>query len=297
MYESFYGFREKPFHVTADPSFLYPSQEHQEAMAHLTYGIQQRVGFLMITGEVGTGKTTLCKALLDKLPGETKTALVLNPALNPTELLQTIARDFGILRGKTGVASGRGRVSRGKLITLIEQFLLKQAATGKSAVVIIDEAQALSPSALEQVRLLSTVETVKSKLLQIVLIGQPELAEKLDRDRHLRALNDRISVRYNIQPLSAEEEVGAYIRHRLRAARGKRPPTFTPEAISAIARLSGGVPRRINRLCDQVLLAGFIQESLIIDEKLVEKARNEPSINTRVFEENSIENSLQGEWS
>lgn len=296
MYESFYGFREKPFHVTADPSFLYPSQEHQEAMAHLTYGIQQRVGFLMITGEVGTGKTTLCKALLDKLPGETKTALVLNPALSPTELLQTIASDFGILPGKTGTTTGRGRVSRGELIALIEQFLLKQAATGKSAVVIIDEAQALSPSALEQVRLLSTVETVKSKLLQIVLIGQPELAEKLDTDRSLRALNDRISIRYNIQPLSAEE-VGAYIRHRLCVAEGKRPPTFTTEAIAEIARISSGVPRRINRLCDQALLAGFVQESLIIDEKLMEKALNKPSENTRGFEENGVENSLQGEFS
>ncbi|MCM8811845.1 MAG: AAA family ATPase [Candidatus Omnitrophica bacterium] len=268
MYEAFYGFREKPFHVTADPAFLYLSRQHQEAMDHLSYGLQQRLGFLMITGEVGTGKTTVARALVDKLAGIIHTALILNPALSGTQLLQAIAKDFGILPDPK---TRRLPTNRGELIGLIENFLLKQAAAGSYCVLIIDEAQALSLQALEQVRLLSTVETTKAKLLQIILVGQPELIERLERNYRLRALKDRIAVKYHMQPLT-EEETGAYINHRLRVASAERQiPRFTEGAISKIASLSNGIPRRINRICDNALLAGFVHEAFTIDEKLVEE--------------------------
>ncbi len=269
MYEPFYGFREKPFHVTADPTFLFASHHHREALDHLRYGIRQRLGFLLITGEVGTGKTTLAKALVEELKSPVKTALLLNPSLNQTELLQAIGRDFGLsLNGKI-LARG---ITRGEIFKRIERFLIQEAHRGSTAVLILDEAQALSTGALEQVRLISNVETSKTKLLQIVLVGQPELTKRLSSDRRLRALNERIAVRYEIQPISSEE-VAAYITHRLRVAGSTRTPEFTPEAIETIARISQGVPRRINRLCDRALLAGFVGESWTINASMVEAPR------------------------
>ncbi len=262
MYQEFYGFRERPFHVTADPSFLYPSRHHQEAMAHLLYGIRERLGFLMITGEVGTGKTTLAKALVQRLENPSRTALILNPVMSGAELLRAIARDFCVF--PTARHSSRGEVLRA-----LEEFLLRSAESGSTAVLIIDEAQTLSASTLEQVRLLSNVETAKQKLLQIVLIGQPELAHRLDTQARLRALAGRIAVRYEIQPLE-EQEVGEYIEHRLQNAAGEARPFFTPEAVRRIARLSGGIPRRINLLCDQALVAGFVRESREISGAMVE---------------------------
>jgi general secretion pathway protein A len=187
--------------------------------------------------------------------------LILNPAFSGAQLLRAILQDFGLPpNGST----------RGELFQTITQFLLRQAAVGSIGVLIIDEAQALSSPALEQVRLLSNVETTKVKLLQIVLVGQPELAHRLKTDPRLRALHQRISVRYHIQPLSAEE-VAAYVAHRLRTAGSKGGPLFTPEAIHRIARLSQGVPRQINQWCDRVLLAGFVQGTKTLDETLVEK--------------------------
>ena len=263
MYEAFFGFREKPFHVTADPAFLYPSQEHQEALAHLIYGIRERLGFILITGEVGTGKTTLVKTLIGRLEGSTRSALILNPTLSATELLRAVLRDFGLETRKD---------SRSELLVAIEEFLLCEAESAGTAVLIIDEAQALSVSALEQVRLLSNVETAKRKLLQIILVGQPELDQRLAQDRRLRALQQRIAVRYRIQPLRPEEVAG-YVRHRLQAAGpgGLTPTRFTEGAVAVIAQKSGGVPRRINLLCDQALVAGFVRESQIIDESMVEE--------------------------
>ena len=262
MYETFYGFREKPFHVTADPSFLYPSRQHQEALAHLLYGIRERLGFLLITGEVGTGKTTLCKAVLNELRGPARTALILQPTLSPAQLLRAILRDLG---------QETARGSRGELLQAIERFVIQQAESDHTCVVILDEAQGLSAASLEQVRLLSNVETQKAKLLQIVLIGQPELSQRLSADHRLRALDQRIAVRYHIQPLD-EPEVSAYIQHRLRIAGAPAEVRFTDAATALIARSSGGVPRRINLLCDQALLAGFVKETRTIDESLVLRA-------------------------
>ena len=263
MYETFFGFREKPFHVTADPAFLYPSRQHQEAMAHMVYGIRERLGFIMITGEVGTGKTTLSKALVQRLEGPVRTALILNPVLSATQLLRAILRDFGVDPTSIG--------NRGDLLVAIESFLLEQAKIQGNAVLIIDEAQALSVSTLEQIRLLSNVETAKSKLLQIVLIGQPELSHKLARDPRLRALRQRIAVHYQVQPLS-KEDVTEYIRHRLQAAGSYGITRFTEAAIADIARITRGFPRQINLLCDQALVAGFVRESKEIDESMVQEA-------------------------
>jgi len=267
VYEAFFGFREKPFHVTADPAFLYPSREHQEALAHLMYGIRERLGFIMITGEVGTGKTTLAKTLVGRLEGPIRSALVLNPTLSASQLLRTVLRDFGLESGE-GPALPR---SRSDLLVAVEQFLLRQAESDGTAVLIIDEAQALSVSTLEQVRLLSNVETAKRKLLQIVLIGQPELDQRLAKDARLRALQQRIAVRYRVQPLRPEE-VAEYVVHRLQAAGPDGAARFTEGAVAAVARLSGGVPRRINLLCDQALVAAFVRESRAIDETMVEEA-------------------------
>ncbi len=272
MYETFYGLREKPFHVTADVSFLFPSRDHREAMAHLTYGIQQRLGFLMITGEVGTGKTTLAKTLLGQLHPPTRTALMLNPGLNGIQLLQAVLQDFGSWQGHTplGESTLPKKPTRGELLRRIEEFLLEVNRLGGDAVLIIDEAQAVSSSTLEMVRLLSNVESDKAKLIQIILIGQPELIQRFSTDRRLRALNERIAVRYHIQPLQ-KEEVASYIQHRLRTAGASHPPPFTPEAVAIIAEISQGIPRRINHLCDRALLAGFVQEHPVIDESLVKE--------------------------
>ncbi len=259
MYEAFYGFREKPFHVTADPTFLFPSRHHQEAMAHLVYGVRERLGFIMITGEVGTGKTTLAKALVHRLEGPVRTALILNPSYTGPQLLRAILRDFGLTPNKE------------RPLARLEQFLLEQAERGGNAALILDEAQALSASTLEQVRLLSNVETPKRKLLQIVLLGQPELTQRLANDARLRALQQRVAVRYQIQPLE-EREVAEYIRHRLHAA-GFEGSLFTEGAVRLIADAARGIPRQINLLCDQVLLAGFVRETREINEYVVEQVR------------------------
>lgn len=270
MYETFYGFREKPFHVTADPAFLYPSRQHREALAHLLYGIRERLGFILILGEVGTGKTTLAKTLIQKLTGPTQTALILNPTLNGTQLLRAVLRDFQDPNHPEEEPRWQ-TFSRGELLIAAERLLLRQAGRNGTAVLILDEAQTLSAAALEQIRLLSNIETDKAKLLQIVLIGQPELGQRLSRETRLRALQQRIMVRYHIQPLDLAE-ISAYIRHRLEVAGSQGKPYFTEGAIARVAEASRGIPRQINQLCDQALVAGFVRESLEIGESMVEEA-------------------------
>lgn len=268
MYESYYGFREKPFHVTADPAYLFPSRCHQEALNHLLYGVRERLGFGMITGEVGTGKTTLAKALLERLQPPIQTALILNPTFSPLQLLRVVVRDFGLEAepGRRSTGSGRGA-----LLETLERFLLGSAKAGGMGVIILDEAQGLSASALEQIRLLSNIETPKRKLITVILIGQTELEDRLRRDARLKALRERIAVRYCLSALD-ERQVAEYISHRLRVAGGPGPTLFAPEAIREIARRSQGIPRRINLLCDQALLAGFVRQVGTIDRAVLEWA-------------------------
>jgi general secretion pathway protein A len=264
MYEKFYGFQERPFNVTADPNFFYLSRKHQEAFSHLIYGIQDRKGIMEITGEIGTGKTTLCRALLNHLDRKTKTAFILNPYLSQLQLLQAIVADFGIN------TKARNKLT---LINALNEFLLQESAVGNNVVLLIDEAQNLSLKQLEQVRLLSNLETEKCKLLQIVLVGQPELWEKL-RTVNLRQLNQRIAVRYHILPLD-QDEVAEYIKHRLHVAGAKSKIEFSPDALEEVFCYTGGTPRLINILCDRALLAGFVLETNTISSDIIKKCIEE----------------------
>lgn len=248
MYESFYGLRESPFNITPDPRFLFLSQRHREAWEHLVFGITQRKGFIQLTGEVGAGKTTLCRALLEELDDRFETALILNPSLTSLQLLRAILKELG-LPTRTN--------DRGRALEQLDEFLLERARNGKDVVLIVDEAQDLSAELLEQVRLLSNLETDQRKLLQIVLIGQPELREKLDRP-DLRQLRQRILVRYHLGPLNLAE-TEHYVRHRLQLAGANGRPTLTRWAIRRIHRYAGGVPRLINAVCDKTLLCGFVE--------------------------------------
>lgn len=264
MYESFYGFQERPFNVTADPSFFYLSRRHKEAFSHLVYGIRERKGILEITGEIGTGKTTLCRALLNHLDKGTKSAFILNPDLSQVQLLQAIVADFGVnLKSRTKLV----------LINALNEFLLREANSGNNVLILIDEAQNLSAKQLEQVRLLSNLETEKYKLLQIILVGQPELCEKLQQP-NLRQLNQRIAVRYHILPLE-RDEIPEYIKHRLQVAGAKSKIEFEEEALEQIYNYSFGTPRLINILCDRALLAGFVFETNIITKQIINKCIEE----------------------
>ena len=264
MYNQFYTLTESPFNITSDPSFFFPSSRHEEAFTHLIYGIESRKGILVITGEIGTGKTTLCRALLNKLDDHTKTALILNPSFSELQLLQMIVKDLGIYVRKN---------NKLELVEAINKFLLEQSARGNNVAIVIDESQNLNIRQLEQIRLLSNLETEKEKLLQIILVGQPELLDKLN-NQALRQLNQRVTVRYHILPLKLEE-VGAYINHRLTTAGADKRLTFTDAAIKAVYENSGGTPRLINILCDRALLAGFVQESYTITDTIISQCAME----------------------
>ena len=247
MYNDYYGFRLSPFNITPDPRFLFFSDRHREAFNHLLFGIKERKGFIQLTGEVGAGKTILCRALLECLGDDYKTALILNPCLTELQLLTAVLDEYRLKAPK------QDRVS--KLDTL-NKFLLEQAAQGKDVVLIIDEAQDMSLELLEQVRLLSNLETDDRKLLQIVLMGQPELRDKLN-DPRLRQLRQRITVRYHLTPLS-KAEVDEYIHHRLTVSGGNGRPSFNRWALRKVYGYSKGVPRLINAVCDKTLLCGFV---------------------------------------
>jgi general secretion pathway protein A len=268
MYNGFYQFKESPFNVTSDPEFFFSSARHAEAFSHLVYGITQRKGIIVLTGEIGTGKTTLCRILLNKLDKSIRTAFVFNPRFSDIQLLQLIVKDFGI----TGQFKNKFDI-----ITALNEFLLQEASVGRNVVIIIDEAQNLSVKQLEQVRLLSNLETEKEKLLQIVLIGQPELDEKLKLPQ-LRQLNQRVSVRYHIPPLDPAD-LQRYIYHRLKiaslATQENMQVNFTEKAIDAVYQHSYGTPRMVNILCDRALLAGYAAETFTIDENIVNKCADE----------------------
>ena len=251
MYQSFFGFREMPFNITPDPRFLYLSPTHLEALQHLKYGVREKKGFIVLVGEVGCGKTTLCRRFLNELdPAHYDTALILNPRVTETQMLKAILIELG----ETKLAR-----SQNDLVAQMSRVLLDRIQQGRDIVLIIDEAQNLKFEVLEQIRLLSNLETDKQKLLQIVLMGQPELKEVLAREE-LRQLRQRILVHYELHPLTADD-MAHYIHHRLTLAGGNGRPSFTKWAMRAIHRGSKGIPRIVNNLCDKAMLAAFIRES------------------------------------
>jgi len=252
MYEQYYGFVQPPFTLTPDPRFLYRSESHEEAISQLQQAIRRKEGFIVLTGDIGTGKTTICRALLEQLEPSVFTSLILNPFLSVEELLREVLLDFGVV-SREGVRSGRiATASKHQLISALHDFLLSLRAIRGSAVLVIDEAQHLSPQVLEQIRIISNLETNESKLLQIVLVGQLNLLDVL-AEAEMRQLDQRISIRAQLKPLN-REEVEAYIAHRLWVARGSTAVTFEPAALDLVHAYTGGVPRIINLVCDRALM-------------------------------------------
>jgi len=266
MYLSFFGLSEKPFAITPDPRYLYLSERHAEALAHLLYGINESGGFIQLTGEVGTGKTTVVRTLLSRVPHHADVAVILNPRVTPVEFLLTICEELGL----SIEAADRDSVKQ--MVDALNRRLLSAHAEGRRIIVIVDEAQNLSAETLEQVRLLTNLETPTQKLLQIILIGQPELRDLLDRN-DLRQLAQRITGRYHLKPLSREETQG-YVRHRLRVA-GATGEIFTAGALRELHRLSSGIPRVINVTCDRALLGAYTRESRKVSAGLVRQAAGE----------------------
>lgn len=249
MYLEYFGFKSEPFSISPDPRFLFMSERHREALAHLLYGMKSEGGFVLLTGDIGTGKTTICRCLLEQLPEDSEVALLLNPKLTAAELLANICDELRI-------PYPSGTTSIKLLVDAINGFLLDVHAQGRRTVVIIDEAQNLDAEVLEQIRLLTNLETNTYKLLQIIMLGQPELKEMLERPE-LRQLSQRITARYHLAPLS-QPEVGDYIRHRMAVA-GVDRPIFPPASLRRIYRLTGGVPRLINVLCGRALLGAYVK--------------------------------------
>jgi len=264
MYNDYFGLTENPFNMTPDPRFMYSSPKHEEAFSTLLYGIRYRKGFISITGEIGAGKTTLCRKLLPEIRNEAKTALILNPALSDVQLLSSIVEDFGI---QAKVKNKKG------YFDALNKSLLEVSYQGMTSVLIIDEAQNLSPKTLEQVRLLSNLETEREKILQIILVGQPELRDTLAHPS-LAQLRQRIALRYHL-PALTEAETAEYIVHRLKIAGANGQDIFSSRAVARIHQMSQGIPRLINCLCDQSLLHAFVREQSFIDEAIIDSVVHE----------------------
>jgi len=265
MYTEYFGLRDRPFSIAPDPEYLYMSGRHREALAHLIYGLQTDGGFVLLTGEVGTGKTTVCRCLLEQVPDDAEIAFVLNPKVSASELLETICDELG-------VNYQEHTTSIKVFVDAINHFLLDTHAKGKKTVLIIDEAQNLSTDVLEQIRLLTNLETNKQKLLQVIMIGQPELRDMLKR-QELRQLEQRVTARYHLQPLNYSEAL-AYISHRLQVA-GVERPLFSRRALRMLYRFSGGVPRLINLLCDRALLGAYATSQNSVTPRLVRTTAKE----------------------
>ena len=261
MYLKYFTLDEMPFNITPDPRFLYYTRHHQEAYDHLLYGITQRKGFIELTGEVGSGKTTLCRALLTKLGDKVRTALILNPTFSETQLLRSMLNDFGLSPPIS---------DRLAYVECLNAFLLDCYHKGINVALLIDEAQNLAPGVLEQIRLLSNLETDQHKLIQIVLCGQPELKRRLNQP-DLRQLRQRITVRYNL-PLLTYRETGAYIKHRIYVAGPYSKVSFSRSATKAVHRYAGGCPRLINAVCDNALLAAYVFGKQKVSSYCVKKA-------------------------
>lgn len=264
MYKAFYGLSDNPFSIAPNPHYLFLSDRHREALAHLTYGLGETGGFVLLTGEVGTGKTTVSRCLLGQLPDNTDTAFILNPSLTELELLATLCDELKISYGDNPTLK--------QLTDHLSRFLLANHSKGRNTVLIIDEAQHLRPEVLEQLRLLTNLETDTKKLLQVILIGQPELQLLLKR-QELRQLAQRITARYHLLPLN-EDEIALYVLHRLQVA-GRFEPLFTRKAVRVLQKYSGGIPRLINLLCERSLMAGYAQSRVPIDHHMVRQAAAE----------------------
>ncbi|HSN16787.1 MAG TPA: AAA family ATPase [Gammaproteobacteria bacterium] len=264
MYASYFGLSDNPFAITPDPRFLFLSARHTEALAHLLYGVTESGGFIQLTGEVGTGKTTLVRTLLEKLPDNVDAALIINPRVSVLEFLRSICRELDI--------DWKPAQTSQDLIDALNAHLLKAHEKGRRVVLIVDEAQGLSAEVLEQVRLLTNLETRQQKLLQIILVGQPELRELLGRTE-LRQLAQRITGRYHLTPLSGSE-ARAYVNHRLTIS-GAMAPIFTAAAMRSLQRISGGIPRLINIICDRALLGAYTHELRQVDAAMVRRAARE----------------------
>ncbi len=264
MYTEFFGLNEKPFSITPDPRYLYMTDRHSDALAHLIYGIRESGGFIQLTGEVGTGKTTLIRSLLEQMPEAARLAVILNPNLSALEFLESICIELDI--------DLPWQRSRSALISALNRYLLEAHAEGVRVVLIVDEAQTLDAVLLEQVRLLTNLETTKQKLLQIILIGQPELRELLERP-DMRQIAQRITGRFHLEPLN-RHDTSAYVRHRMRVA-GAQQDVFSTSALRELYRNSGGIPRLINVIADRALLAGYTLDSPRIPGRLVRRAAAE----------------------
>lgn len=283
MYNDFFGFKDTPFTIAPDPRFLFMSERHRDALAHLLYGISSGGGFVMLTGEVGTGKTTVCRCLLEQLSDDVRLAYILNPKLNSIELLATMCDELGIQYKE-------GEQSLKSYTDLLRDYLLSNHEKGLNTVLMIDEAQNLSVEVLEQIRLLTNLETNQRKLLQIILIGQPELQELLAK-KELRQLAQRITARYHLRPLNLNE-TASYMEHRLRIA-GLTRPLFKKNAIRKIHKSSGGVPRLINVISDRALLGAFVERKTAITEVVVDKAVNEVLGN---YDEKKVRRLASSRW-
>jgi len=263
MYAAYFGLKENPFSLSPEPRYLFLSEKHRDALNCLVYGIQERKGFVLLSGDIGMGKTTICRSLLASLDNAVETALIFNTAVDELDLLETILGEYGVdIKGKTR--------NKKFFIDILNDFLLKNFAAGKTAVLLIDEAQNLSHGVLEQIRMLSNLETETEKLIQIILIGQPEIKNTLMLPA-LRQLNERITVRYDLKPLSLPE-VREYIIHRLTKAQGPGSLTFTKGAYNLIYNFSEGIPRRVNALCDRALLIAYTKNIHKINRKIVRLA-------------------------